>query len=171
MRVEDLANEIYIDAGSVSTTSIPAIAYWIRGKIGDINVLLYEDFYIDETSTGYQILDGDGAEIDINASAVIKKMYEVYDYQVQIRTQMNALASDSVLSFREADGSSFTRTNRNSVSQTLASIRKDELQSLKDLVTAYRIKQASPLAVCGDDIYEGIYDPNDSSTSLRSFNT
>jgi hypothetical protein len=170
MKVEDLANSIFIDAGSPDSTSVAAIAFWIRGKIGDINVLLYEDFHIDETDGTYEILDGDGAEIDINACAVIKKIYEVYDLQVQIRTQMNAISADTILSFREADGSSFSKINRNSVSQTLASIRKDELQSLKDLVTAYRIKKSCPIQVVGDDLYEGIYDPNYNGGTFRNFN-
>ena len=151
MHIVDIASEIYQDAGEPTNASIPSISYWIRGKVGDINVLLYENFVIEETSGQYEILDPDDVEISSDAVAIIKKMYQIYDYQVQIRTQMNALASDTLLSFREADGSSFTRTNRNEISKTLASIRKDELQSLKDLVTAYRIKKSSPLDVVGTD--------------------
>lgn len=167
MRIVDISNEIYIEIGSPTTTSVPAIAYWIRGKVGDINVLLYENFTIEEDSGDYEILNGD-SEISADAVAIIKKMYEIYDYQVQIRAQMNALASDSILEFNEVDGSSFRRTNRNEISKTLASIRKDELQSLKDLVTAYRIKQAKPLQSTGDDIFEGINGTEGSTLLSRS---
>jgi hypothetical protein len=167
MKIVDIATQIFQDAGEPSSSSVPAITYWIRGKVGDINVLLYENFTVEENSGDYEILNGD-SEISADAVAIIKKMYEIYDYQVQIRAQMNALASDSILEFNEVDGSSFRRTNRNEISKTLASIRKDELQSLKDLVTAYRIKQAVPLQSTGDDIFEGINGTEGSTLLSRS---
>jgi len=165
MKVVDLANEVYIEIGSPSSTSVPAIAFWIRGQLGHINNILFEDFVINED---YEIEDADGVEITQDAAAIIKKLYLVYDYQVQIRAQMNALASDSILSFREADGSSFTRTNRNEISKSLTTIRKDEIQMLNQLVNAYRVKTGTPVQVVGDDIvagwYGGGFDNYDSTT-------
>jgi hypothetical protein len=158
MKVVDIATEIYINVGSPTSTSIPAIVYWIRSKVGTINNSLYEDFVIDPVT--YEILDGSGAEISADAVAIIQKFYEVYDLDVQIRTQMNALASDSLLEFTEVDGSHFRRTNRNEISKTLASIKKDELQRLKDLINGYRIHKAVPAQVTGDDTVEGIFDPH-----------
>ena len=150
MKVTDLANEIWIENGSSSDTSIPAIAYFIRSQLGKINVLLFEDFVIEETSGQYEILDGT-EEISIDAASIIKKIYEISQLDFNIRAQMNAQAADSVLEFKEADGSSFKRVNRNESSKVYASLKKDELQSLKDLVTAYRIKKSVPLDVVGTD--------------------
>jgi hypothetical protein len=167
MKIVDIANEIYSDIGSPTSTSIPAIAFYIRGQVGKINNLLYENFYIEETSGQYEIFDDSAAEISIDAVAIMKKIYEIYDLDVQIRAQMNALASDTILEFTEVDGSSFRRTNRNEISKTLSSMKKDELQVLKDMVNAYRIHKAVPAQVAGDDTVEGIFDPN---TSFRRTN-
>ena len=157
MKIVDIATQIYQDAGEPSSSSIPAIAYWIRGKVGDINILLFEDFTVEETSGQYEILDADSIEISIDAVSIIKQLYQIYDYQVQIRAQMNALATDTILEFKEIDGSAFKRTNRNEVSKTLASLRKDELETLKGMVNAYRIKKSGPAQIAGDDTIEGFY--------------
>jgi len=157
MKIVDISTEIFIDQGEPDNTSISAIASYIRGQVGKINVLLYEDFYVEEVSGQYEILDADGVEISPDAVAIIKQIYQVYDYQIQIRTQMNALVTDSVLEFTEIDGSSFRRTNRNEISKTLASIRKDEMKTLETLVNSYRVKLGSPVQVAGDDTQEGFY--------------
>lgn len=149
MKVVDIANEIYIDAGSPTNTSIPAIAYWIRGKIGTINNLLFEDFIIND---GFEIVDGGGDEIPIEAVAIIKQMYRLYDYEVQIRNNMNALATDSLLEVTDNfGGAGFRRINKNEVSKTLITIRKDEINAFNNLVTAYRMRGTSPVQVAGDD--------------------
>jgi hypothetical protein len=154
MKVVDIANEIFIDAGSPTTTSIPAIAFWVRGQVGRINNLLYEDFTINETTL--ELTHADGTEISYEAVAVIKQLYRLYDYEVQIRTQMNALAACNILSIDD-QGTSITRINRNSVSQTLSQIRRDEISMLNDLITAYRNNNpaAMPSQVAGDDTYAG----------------
>lgn len=163
MTVTNLANEIWIENGESSSTSVPAIAYWIRAQLGRINTLLFEEFSVNEST--YEIQNSDESELSLEAAAIIKQIYVIYDYQNQVRSQMNAMASDAVLSFREADGSSFTRVNRNSISQTLASLRKDEIETLKGMVNAYRSKKCIPGSINGDDT-EG-YFGNLSQTSLR----
>lgn len=154
MKIVDIANEIYLDAGSPTSTSIPAIATWIRGKVGAINNLLYESFYVDDGS--FEILGESGEEISIEAVSIIKQMYRIYDYEVQIRTNMNALATDSILRV-EDQGSSVTKVNRNEISKTLATVRRDEIASLDLLITAYRSRSSPPSQVAGDDTVIGIY--------------
>jgi hypothetical protein len=146
MRVVDIANEIYIDSGSPTSTSIPAIAYWIRGKVGEINNLLFEDFSI---NAAMEIVDGDG-EISIEAVSIIKKLYKIYDYEVSVRTNMNALAADSIIEVVD-QGSSVRKVNRNEVSKTFVSLRNAEEESLNRLVTAYRSRTTAPTQVVGDD--------------------
>lgn len=152
MKVVDIANEIYVDAGSPTETSIPAIAFWIRGKIGTVNTLLFEDFTIDNTTQ--ELVKSDGSDIPYETAAVIKQMYRIYDYEVQIRNNMNALNVNNILSI-EDQGTTITRVNRNSISQTFAQIRRDELATLKELVNAYRNKYSTPQQIAGDDTEVG----------------
>lgn len=153
MKIVDIANEIYIDAGSPTDTSIPAIAFWIRGKLGTINNSLYEDFSLDEKT---QEITSSGGDLSFEAIAIIKQMYRLYDYEVQIRKQMNALAADSILKI-EDQGTMIMKVNRNMVSQTLMQVRRDEIKLLNDLVTSYRIKKGVPQQVAGDDTIGGYY--------------
>jgi hypothetical protein len=155
MKVVDIANEIYSEAGNPSTTSIPAIAFWIRAKVGAINNLLFESFTIDDTT--FEIKNANG-EISPDAVAIIKQMYKLYDYEVQIRANMNALLTDSILRV-EDQGSSVTKINRNEVSKTLQAIRKDEITLLNQQVNAYRSGSSLPSQVAGDDTVQGSYPP------------
>ena len=92
--------------------------------------------------------------------AVIKQMYQIYDYQVQIRNNLNALASDSILSVQDnLGGVNFTRVNRNEISKTIISIRKDEVESFNKLVNAYRIHHSCPRQVAGDDFIPESHNP------------
>lgn len=153
--------------GEPTNTSIPAISYYIRGQLGAINNLLFEDFYIDNTT--YEILDGGGIEIDINAVAILKQIYRIYDYNLRIRSNMNSLTTDSILRV-EDDGSSVQRTNRNEVSKTFASLKSSEESILKDLITAYKMKLSSPQSVTGDDTIVGTYGEKTIS-DIRTFAT
>lgn len=150
MKVVDIANEIYIDSGSPTSTSVPAIAFWIRGKVGEINNLLFENFTI---NGNYEIVDGD-AEISIEAVSIIKKLYKIYDYEVSVRSNMNALASDSIIEVND-QGSSVRKVNRNEVSKTFVTLKNLEEESLQRLVTAYRMRGASPTQIVGDDTIIG----------------
>lgn len=154
MKTVDIANEIYLDSGAPTDTSIPAIAFWIRGKIGTLNVLLFENLSIDINT---QELTNCGGSLPYEIIAIIKQMYRIYDYEVQIRKTMNAVLADPLLKI-EDQGTLVTRVNRNEISKTYVQIRKDEIQTLKDLVTAYHIKYAGPQAVHGDDTQAGAYD-------------
>jgi hypothetical protein len=149
MKVVDISNEIYIDSGSPTSTSIAAIAFWIRGKVGHINNLLQENFVINDA---YEIVDGGGNEI----SLVIKKLYKIYDYEIQIRTHMNAITTDTVLEV-EDDGSRIKKVNRNEVSKTFASLKGQEEAALKNLVSSYRQRLSTPVQITGDDIEQGRY--------------
>ncbi len=153
MKVVDIANEIFIENGSSTTTSIPAIAFWIRGKVGWLNTVLFEDFYI---NPALEIFNADTGEISLEAVSVIKQSYRVYDLEVQIRTMTNALAADSILSVQDnLGGTSFTRVNRNEIAKTIVTIRKDELLYLNRMIDAYRSLKSTPSQVAGDDTVVG----------------
>ncbi len=163
MKVVDIANEIFIEAGSPTATSVPAIAFWVRGKVGDINVLLFEDFEISDT---YEIVDGGGTEIPIEAVSIIKKLYKIYDYDIQIRINMNALSTDSIIEVTD-QGSSVRKVNKNEVSKTFANLKGLEEEALNRLVTSYRMRGASPVQVVGDDTIPGHYNNEITISDLR----
>ena len=155
MKISDISTEIYLENGSPTTTSIPAIAFWLRSKMGSLNTLLFEEFSLND---GLELVNSDGTEITPEVVAIVKQLYRVYDLEVQVRTFMNALASDGLLSVQDnLGGTSFTRVNRNEVSKTLISMRKDELAFLDKLITSYRSRSSRPQQVAGDDTQVGIY--------------
>jgi hypothetical protein len=154
MKVVDIANEIYLDAGSPTDTSIPAIAFWIRSKAGWLNTVLFEDFVVDDNTL--ELLNIDGSEIRQEAIAVLKQLYLVHDLEGQIRKMTNALAADSILQVTDnLGGTSFTRVNRNEVAKTLILFRKDEIKLLNQMIDAYRSLTSQPQQVAGDDTQPG----------------
>jgi hypothetical protein len=164
MKIVDIANEIYEEAGNPTSTSIPAIAFWIRAKVGTINNLLFEDFAI--TDDTKEIIDPSGNEITPEAVAVIKQIYRIYDYQLQLQQNLNAISGGETLLQVVDNGSSITRLNRNELAKTLAAIRKTEMEALNTLVNAYRSRGSTPQGIIGDDTVPGHY-PSSSATYRR----
>lgn len=153
MKIVDIANEIYIDAGSPTDTSIPAIAFWIRGKVGWLNTMVYEDLIVDPTTLE---LTDNGTEINTEMVSLIKQLYKVYDLDVMIRNTINSLLSDGILQVTDnLGGTSFVRANRNEMAKTLMQVRKDEIQILNQMINSYRSLTSQPSQVAGDDTMVG----------------
>lgn len=153
MQVVDIANEIFIDSGSPTSTSVPAIAFWVRGKIGELNNLTFESFVI---NSSYEVVDENGAEISIEAVSILKKLYKIYDYDVQIRSNMDSLSTDSIIEVTD-QGSSVKKVNRNEVSKTLSTLKNGEQEALNNLLTSYKMKGSTPRQISGDDTVEGSF--------------
>ena len=47
MKIVDVANEIYMELGELSSLSIPAIAFWLRTNVGNLNARLNTSYEID----------------------------------------------------------------------------------------------------------------------------
>jgi hypothetical protein len=132
MKVVDIATEIYIEQGSPSTTTIPAIAYWVRTKVGWLNAQVYEELSINDA---LEIMNK-GAEITPELVSIIKQAYKVYDLELQIKSLSLAIATDGILSVTDnLGGTSFTRVNRSEVMKTITQSRKDELKSFLQFCT------------------------------------
>jgi hypothetical protein len=149
MKIVDLATSIYLESGEPTYTSIPAIAFYLRNQIGRLNSLVFEDFTINDQG---EVVNSSG-EISIDATAILQQIYRIYDLQVQVNNNMNALAgTDAIIEVADKfGGQSFKKVNRNEIAKTLISIRKDEIAMLNTLIGAYHINKAKPLAVNGDD--------------------
>lgn len=154
MKVVDIANEIYLENASPSDTSIAAIAFWIRSNVGRLNVILYEDFYIDDSTL--EILDEGATEISALATAVLKAMYQVYRIELDIRANITAISDNSVIAASD-EGFSIRRVNRSETLKTLTAFKKDSLLELNTLMHNYRSLKGMPSQVAGDDVYAGDY--------------
>lgn len=168
MKVVDIAQEIYFDLNSPSDLSIAAIAYWVRANVGALNSLLFSNFIVNQTT--YEIVDADDntIEININAVAILKKMYIVHRYAVIIRSKLTATDSDDVIEVTHND-TKVKKIDKTQLIKTVSAEKKQEEESLKLLVSAYRGKQFVPGQVVGDDIVAGAFP--DSYPYIRSGRT
>ncbi len=161
MKIVDIASEIHSETNYSTSITLASISYWIRGQVGHINNLLFEDFYIEEVSGQFEIWDQSQTEISIEAVAIIKSLYRVFDYGLSVRSTMNALANDSILEFTDnLQGSTIRRTNKNEISRSFISLKAAEQDNLDTLVGAYRMRNTEPSQVAGDDTSEGRYNPD-----------
>ena len=158
MKVVDIANEIYMELASPSNTSVAAIAFWVRSNIGRLNNFLNENFSIDATT--YEIIntlaDNTTQEININAAAVLKKMYSLHYYDILIRENIGASGTDSFVEV-ESDGMRVRRVSKTEVGRNLYNLKKAESEELQLMIHAYKSNSASPIQVAGDDTVVGYY--------------
>jgi len=189
MKIVDIADEIFRELGNPSTISIPAIAFWIRSNVGELNNRINTTFKIVDYGTeAYEFsgsfvnpsnepqvfneasgalglsLNGDNGiastpaivSIQAEESSVLKKMYIVHYYDQQIRATVGAASSDPVVEVA-SDGSRVRKINKNELSKTYISLKKEEYSELTDLINAYKLRKSSPVQVAGDDTVVGQY--------------
>lgn len=156
MKVVDIAQEIYFDLNSPSDLSVAAISFWIRSSVGALNSYLFSNFIVRETD--YEIVDADDTttQIDINAVAILKKMYIVHRYAVIIRSKLTSIDSDDVIEVNHND-TRVRKIDKNQLIKTVTAEKKQEEESLNMLISAYRGKKFVPSQVAGDDIFVGIF--------------
>jgi hypothetical protein len=165
MKVVDIADEIYRELGSPTDLSISAIAFWVRTNIGELNNYLMATYVVDATTLEVKTILEDDTEEEISPEAVsiIKKMYNIHNYDLEIRKNLISISTDSIIEVSD-QGSSVRKINRNEVSKTLSNLRRQEVDTLTDLVTAYRLRNAAPRQVAGNDTVEGAFNSNDTTT-------
>ena len=189
MKIVDIADEIYRELGEPSTISIPAISFWIRSNVGELNNRINTTFKIVDYGTeayefsgsfvapqyepqafneatgalGLSISGNDGTasvpaivSIQAEEASILKKMYIVHYYDQQIRSTVGAASTDPVVEVA-SDGSRVRKINKNELSKTYISLKKEEYRELTDLVNAYKLRKASPVQVAGDDTVVGQY--------------
>ena len=159
MKVVDIAQEIYFDLNSPTDLSIAAISFWIRANVGALNSYLFSNFIVEETN--YEIVDADDntVQIDINAVAILKKMYMIHRYGVIIRSKLTSTDSDDIVEVTHNDAK-VRKLDKNQLIKTVSAEKKIEEESLKLLISAYRGKKFVPGQVVGDDIVAGKYPDN-----------
>ena len=189
MKIVDIADEIYRELGEPTTISIPAISFWIRSNVGELNNRINTTFKIvDYGAEAYEFsgsfiapqnepqvfneasgalglsVSTDAGESSLPAivsiqaeeSSILKKMYIVHYYDQQIRATVGAASSDPVVEVA-SDGSRVRKINKNELSKTYISLKKEEYSELMDLINAYKLRKSSPVQVAGDDTVVGQY--------------
>jgi len=162
MIVSSIADEIYKELGSPSDYNTTVISFWVRTNVGELNNLLMANYSINSSNEIEDDYDTPN-EITKEAVAVLKRMYKIHYYDLEIKKNLLSISSDSIIEVRD-QGSSVRKVNKNQVTIALANVRKQEVNDLTDLVTAYRSRSAEPRQVAGDDTVEGEYHRNDTST-------
>ena len=151
MKVVDIADEIYRELGEPSILSIPAITYWIRSNVGQMNNLIHTDFFVQSTNLEIvETVDSKNVEIGEEEKAVLKKMYFIHFYDQKLRTHMTTMDTDTVISVRDGD-SGVTKVNRNEITKSIAAVKNQEYNELRMMISAYKMTKSSPRQVAGDD--------------------
>lgn len=153
MKVVDIAQEIFMDLNEPSDLSVAAISYWVRANVGKLNSMIFENFALNQN---FEIVDTSDSnkEINIDAVAILKKMYLVHRYSVIIRSKLTDLDSDDVVEVQDQD-SKVKRIDKNQLIKTISAEKKQEEDELRYLINAYRTKSSDPKQVVGDDIVPG----------------
>ena len=192
MKIVDIADEIFRELGNPSTISIPAISFWIRSNVGELNNRINTTFKIRDTNPdiyelsgsfvspsyepqafnegtgalGLGVASNDGTSstpaivaIQPEETSILKKMYIVHYYDQQIRSTVGAASTDPIIEVA-SDGSRVRKINKNELSKTYISLKKEEYSELIDLINAYKLRKSTPVQVAGDDTVRGQYSIN-----------
>ena len=92
-------------------------------------------------------------------ASILKKMYVVHYYDQQIRSTVGAASTDPIVEVA-SDGSRVRKINKNELSKTYISLKREEYSELTDLINAYKLRKAAPVQVAGDDTVVGQYSIN-----------
>ncbi len=157
MKIVDVANEIYMELGELSSLSIPAIAFWLRTNVGNLNARLNTSYEID---SDFEIAPAMG----LKEKDILKKLYMIHYYDAQLRSSLGAASTDTWVEI-SSDGTSVRRVNKIQQSQTYQTAKKIELEELEKLVHSYKVSASEPIQVAGTDTTEGYYSPN--TTHIR----
>jgi hypothetical protein len=151
MKVVDIADEVFRELGEPTTLSIPAISFWLRANVGQLNNYIHTEYSI--SSSDLEIVFVDTAtttEIGEEEKAILKKMYFIHFYDQKLRTHMTTMDTDTVLSVRDGD-SSVTKINRNEIARSISAVKNQEYHELMRMIQAYTGTKAKPSQVAGDD--------------------
>ena len=139
MKVVDIADEIFRELGEPTSLSIPAISFWLRTNVGQLNNYIHTEYSASPP-----------VEIGDNEKTILKKMYFIHYYDQRLRTHMTTMDTDTILSVRDGD-SSVTKVNRNEIAKSIAAVKAQEYSELLKMIQAYVSNKAGPYQVAGDD--------------------
>ncbi|MDB4314543.1 hypothetical protein N9955_00790 [bacterium] len=135
----------------VSRFPISYVSGWLETNIGELNGLLHEDFYIDESGN---IGPCGLAPVEKN---IFAHLYTINYYDKASREALRGFiwtdasgAIDDWTSIKEGD-SSVQRVSKNSIARSFNEFSKDTRERMDNLIYQYNSTKASPLQVAGLD--------------------
>lgn len=143
MKLHFLADDIFRYLSEPTDISIPAIAMWLRGAVGSLNLKIGTNYTI--TSVG-EITP----ELDYQTAAIFQQMYFVYFYDRLIRSNLGAASIDTILE-ATSDGGTIRLASRNEISKSYIQAKKIAVEELNGLVDDYILSEFQPIQTCGSD--------------------
>lgn len=145
--VHDLADEIFANEFEYDSgyAQFYFISGWLANNVGQLNTKIYTSFTVEDgnfTPTG---------QFKQEERAIYKQMY-LYQFYTK-KTRQVLRGTDSAVDFinlREGD-TSITRTNKNELAKTYRSLANDAQEELDRLINSYKMYQAAPVQVAGED--------------------
>jgi len=161
-KIVDISDELFNELGEPDDISIASVAFWLRTNIGSLNVLINKDYSINQSTLEIESSENN---FTINEKSIFKKLYIIHYYDRQLRKTLNSISLDSVVSISD-EGSSVTKVNKNELSKTFSSIKKQEMLELKTLLDKYELNEVAPLQVAGDDTIPGTSNEGNQSANI-----
>jgi len=127
------------------------VSGWLESNLGDLNILLNEEFEIDESGNFLPPLCPE-------EETIFTELYIINYYEKKSRDVLRGITDTSSTSgggldwvlLKEGD-TTIQRQNKNSVARTLNLFKTDSISRLDQLVAKYNIYRSSPLQVYGRD--------------------
>ena len=119
-KIVDISDELFNELGEPDDISIASVAFWLRTNVGSLNVLINKDYSINESTLEIESINN---SFTISEKSIFKKLYIIHYYDRQLRKTLNSISLDSVVSISD-EGSSVTKVNKNELSKTFSSIKK-----------------------------------------------
>jgi|GEM_PF-2733703 len=131
------------------------VSGWLDANIGELNGLLNEEFYVNDTGA-IEIASGSGLlPIEEN---IFSTLYEIHYYEKASRDAVRGFvygSDDDWLTLKEGD-TTIQRQNKNSIAKSFIELKDSSVDRLNDLVGKYNTYKSTPLQVAGADGIEPV---------------
>tara|TARA_R100000008_G_scaffold86268_1_gene78650 strand:- start:1770 stop:2294 length:525 start_codon:yes stop_codon:yes gene_type:complete len=170
MKVVDIADQIFRELGEPSSLSVPAISFWVRSNVGNLNNAINTEFAVNEGTLEIQRkINDENTNIGIDEAIIFTKMYSVYYYDTQIRANVTGLETDSVVEV-SSDGMRVRKTSKTEIIRHLTTLKRLEDEELRRMIHYYRIHKSIPRQVAGDDTKAGFFRGGYDTTGGMDYN-
>lgn len=137
----DIALEIINDL-SITDLGPGFVDSWVKNNIGQFNVLIQGSYTVDDATFEVSPVIGP------NESAVIKKMFEVYNFDRLIRANIGSSGFSSVLEVSEGENK-IKMVNKTELAKVYSELKKQCALELRGMVDKYKQHSISPVSVDG----------------------
>ena len=121
---------------TLGDVAIPAIDFWLRNNIGQLNSRL---------DTAVIITDNDfSPQLNEEEKDIFKAIYQIYWLNRLIKNNLGAAAYAGEVTQIKEGNRTIVGTNKNDVAKTYVMLKKDAVQELNFLIQAYKFNRSDP---------------------------